>query len=62
MMPTSAIFQNTMIERLLYLSAITPASGENRKNGVIKHAVTIETSNLVSMCGTPTNRTSMSVA
>src|SRR5262249_28214268 len=43
MIPTSINFQNTTMFRLLYLSARTPASGEKRKNGVIKQAVTIET-------------------
>src|SRR4051812_6696695 len=33
MIATSATFQPTTIERLLYLSARIPAKGENKKNG-----------------------------
>ena len=39
-MPTSATFQKTIVVRLLNLSARMPASGENKKNGEMKQAVT----------------------
>ena len=61
-MPISAYFQKTIVVRLLNLSASTPASGEKKKNGEMKQAVTIVTIAFSSIHREPTNRTSMSPA